>query len=155
MRPTLRLLSLAAALASLVAPLIPPGDARAAHGAGPTAAPAPAAEPATSLLSKGGAFRVSYRSAPAPVPLNSLHTWTLTVATPAGEPVKGAEIGVEAAMPAHGHGMPTKPVVTKSFPDGTYLVEGLKFSMPGLWSVTFTIRAGAASDVATFYLQLE
>ena len=36
-------------------------------------------------------------------------------------------------MPEHGHGFPTVPEVTEYLGDGKYLVEGLKFSMPGWW----------------------
>ena len=37
---------------------------------------------------------------------------------------------------------------------GDYLVEGMKFNMPGYWEVTFTVTAAAGSDAATFDLVL-
>jgi len=58
-------------------------------------------------------------------------------------------------MPEHGHGLPTEPKVTKNFGDGTYLVEGIKFSMPGWWIMTFTIKANGKTDSVTFNLQLK
>lgn len=130
------------------------GSAHAGHSGHPVR---PTAEEAylPSRLSEGGTFRVSYRSDPAILPLNALHTWKLTVATAGGEPVKDADVAVTATMPEHGHGMPTKPAVTKNLGDGTYLVEGLKFSMPGWWVLTFRIRAGAASDVVSFNVRLD
>ena len=38
--------------------------------------------------------------------------------------------------------------------DGKYLVEGLKFSMPGWWVVTFYIQAGDMTDHVSFNLLL-
>ena len=58
-------------------------------------------------------------------------------------------------MPEHGHRLPTQPKVTKNFGDGTYLVEGIKFSMPGWWVMTFAIKAGGKTDTVTFNLQLK
>jgi hypothetical protein len=153
----------AVAWASCLGAALPPGAAlaspageqgAAAHPAQPVKPTSPEAY-ASTRPSESGVFRVSYRSNPAALPLNALHTWTLTVETAGGEPVREADIAVEVTMPEHGHGMPTKPAVTKSFGDGTYLVEGLKFSMPGWWVLTFKIRADAASDVVTFHVQLD
>ncbi|MBI5445638.1 MAG: FixH family protein [Deltaproteobacteria bacterium] len=107
------------------------------------------------MVSKGGGFKVGYTSDPEAVPVNKLHSWKLKVETPDGGPVKDASISVEGTMPAHGHGMPTQPQVTRNFGDGSYLVEGMKFSMPGWWVVTFAIEAGEKSDSVVFNLQLQ
>jgi hypothetical protein len=57
-------------------------------------------------------------------------------------------------MPAHAHGLPTTPQV-KSLGGGRYLIEGLKFHMPGAWEVALRIKAGAGTDSVTFDLQLD
>ena len=44
-----------------------------------------------------------------------------------------AAITVDGGMPQHGHGFPTRPRVTRDLDDGTYLLEGMKFSMTGWW----------------------
>jgi hypothetical protein len=106
------------------------------------------------MNSKDGGFKVTYTSDPAGVPIGPIISWQLQVLTAAGEPVKDAEITVTGDMPEHGHGLPTMPKVTKNLGDGKYLVEGIKFSMPGWWTMTFTIKSGGKNDSVTFNLQL-
>lgn len=71
-----------------------------------------------------------------------------------GSAVEGADIAVDGGMPQHGHGLPTKPRVTRSLGSGRYQVEGLKFNMGGWWELKFAIRSGAVSDSITFNLEL-
>jgi hypothetical protein len=106
-------------------------------------------------LSAEGSFRVSYRSDIAPIPINSIHGWTLTVVTPDGNPVEDAVISIDGDMPEHGHGMPTQPEVTQELSGGEYLVEGMKFSMPGWWVMKFHIKTIDKEDHATFNLLLK
>ena len=107
------------------------------------------------MKSKDGGLKATYTSDPAAVPVNMMISWKLKVETADGQAVKDAEIAVSGDMPEHGHGLPTQPKVTKNFGDGTYLVEGIKFSMPGWWTMTFTIKAGGKTDTVTFNLQLK
>ena len=100
-------------------------------------------------------FRVSYTSEAMPIPINTLHSWRLKIATPQGKPVEGAAITLTGDMPAHGHGLPTKPEVTRKIADGVYLVEGVKFSMPGHWVIQFHIAADGKEDTAAFDLVLK
>lgn len=90
-----------------------------------------------------------------PLVINRIHEWTLHVETPDGRPVENARIMVEGDMPEHKHGLPTNPEVTRNLGNGDYLVEGMKFNMPGAWELTFTVTADAGSDAATFELVLE
>ena len=89
-----------------------------------------------------------------PLVINQIHEWTLHIETADGEPVDNARIMVEGDMPEHRHGLPTRPEVTENLGNGDYLVEGMKFSMPGHWEVTFTVTADDGSDAATFDLVL-
>ena len=98
-------------------------------------------------------FLVSYKSKVEPLPLNRIHSWILHVETGDGKPVEKAEISVFGGMPAHAHGLPTEPIVTE-FGDGDYLVEGLKFSMTGMWQLWFNIRAGDLTDKIKFDIEL-
>jgi hypothetical protein len=109
----------------------------------------------TLILTEQELFRVSYLSNVEPIPLNQIHSWTLHVETADGQPVENAEISVDGGMPQHGHGLPTRPQVTEYLGSGDYLVEGMKFQMPGWWEVRFAISAGGQSDTATFNLILE
>jgi hypothetical protein len=102
-----------------------------------------------------GLFVVSYTSEPSQIPLNKIHAWKITVSNPDGKPVSGARISLSGDMPEHGHGLPTQPEVTQEIEKGAYLVEGMKFSMPGWWVVMFTIKADGMEDTVTFNLLLK
>lgn len=108
-----------------------------------------------SILTDQELFRVSYSSNEKPLPLNRIHSWTLHVETADGQPVENAELSIDGGMPEHGHGLPTSPQVTENLGGGDYLVEGMKFQMPGWWEVRFDISAGGQSDTVTFNLILE
>jgi hypothetical protein len=109
----------------------------------------------TVRMSEQAAYRVSYKSEPARVPVNQMHSWTLHVETAAGQPVTDAAVKVDGDMPQHGHGLPTRPRVTRNLGNGDYLVEGMKFQMGGWWVMEFTVASGGRSDVAKFNLMLQ
>jgi hypothetical protein len=85
-----------------------------------------------------------------PVTINKMHAWEIRLRSPSGEAVPGATIRVGGGMPQHGHGFPTQPRVTKELGDGRYLVEGIKFSMPGWWEIKLNINGAYGEDVITF-----
>ncbi|HET7867714.1 MAG TPA: FixH family protein [Burkholderiaceae bacterium] len=86
-------------------------------------------------------------SAPA---INQLHAWQVKLSTPDGRPVSHAQIAVDGGMPQHGHGLPTRPRVTRELGDGTYLIEGMKFSMTGWWEIKLAVQAAPGADKVTF-----
>ena len=58
-------------------------------------------------------------------------------------------------MPQHGHGLPTKPRVTRALGHGDHLVEGMKFNMGGWWVVKFHVAsATAGADSVVFNVKL-
>jgi hypothetical protein len=129
------------------------------------AAPAPAtptgpnrsevpAEPPNSRLTDNGLYRISFTSALDPIAINELHSWTVRVETADGQPVDDAQITVDGGMPGHGHGLPTQPQVTQNLGNGDYLLEGVRFQMPGAWVMRFDVAADGQSDGATFELAL-
>jgi hypothetical protein len=100
--------------------------------------------------SAAGTYRVTLVP-PAQAPaINQMHSWKVRLATPAGAPVQGAHFGVGGGMPQHGHGFPTHPRVTRELADGTYLLEGMKFSMTGWWEVKLDIQGPQGPDKVTF-----
>jgi hypothetical protein len=100
--------------------------------------------------SAAGTYRVTLVP-PAQAPaINQMHSWKVRLATPAGAPVQGAHFGVGGGMPQHGHGFPTHPRVTRELADGTYLLEGMKFSMTGWWEVKLDIQGPQGVDRVTF-----
>jgi len=72
----------------------------------------------------------------------------------AGHAVDGAAISIDGGMPQHGHGLPTRPRVTKSLGAGVYEIEGVRFNMGGWWEFKLTISSPAGDDSVTFNLEL-
>jgi hypothetical protein len=94
--------------------------------------------------------------APTPAPaVNKLHSWQVKLTTPQGTPVTGARFTVGGGMPQHGHGFPTQPRVTREIGDGTYLLEGMKFSMTGWWELKLGIQAAPGADQVTFNIVVD
>jgi hypothetical protein len=104
--------------------------------------------------SERGLYRATIRPQADPVPQGRLHTWTLHLETAAGVPVDTADVQVDGGMPQHGHGLPTRPRVTRPLGDGDHLVEGMKFNMGGWWVVEFPVRSAAGADTLVFNLSL-
>jgi len=97
-----------------------------------------------------GKYVVTLQPPARPAAINQLHSWQVKLATPAGTPVVHARIRVDGGMPQHGHGLPTKPQVTRELPDGGYLIEGMKFSMTGWWEIKLAVDGPAGADRVTF-----
>ena len=104
--------------------------------------------------SEKGLYQVAIAPETEPLSLGALHSWLLTLKTPAGQPVAGATITIDGGMPQHGHGLPTSPLVSAGPDAGKYRIEGLKFTMTGWWELRFAIIAPAGSDNAVFNVKL-
>lgn len=94
-----------------------------------------------------------------PIPLHRLHRWRVRVQDARGVSVIGTDgapldVRVDGGMPQHGHGLPTAPRVTGHLPDGQLLIEGMRFSMPGWWTLRVRINGAAGADSVTFNLNL-
>ena len=83
-----------------------------------------------------------------------MHAWTSLSTTADGRPVEAASIAIDGGMPQHGHGLPTAPAVTQALGDGRFLIEGMKFNMPGWWEIDLSIDGPAGADTITFNLVL-
>jgi hypothetical protein len=88
------------------------------------------------------------------IPKGKLQRWTLHLETANGAPVDVATVTVDGGMPQHGHGLPTKPQVTRALGEGNHLVEGMKFNMGGWWVVKFRVNSTAGNDSLVFNLSL-
>lgn len=97
-----------------------------------------------------GRYVVQMEPPPAPPAINQIHAWQIKLSSPDGTPVRNARFEVGGGMPRHGHGLPTRPQVTREIADGTYLMEGMKFSMTGWWEIKLAIQAADGSDTAVF-----
>jgi len=104
--------------------------------------------------SEGGRYRATIHPQGDSIPQGRLHRWTVHLETASGAPVDSATMVVDGGMPQHGHGLPTKPRVTREMGNGDHLVEGMKFNMGGWWVVKFRVNATAGSDSLVFNLKL-
>lgn len=66
----------------------------------------------------------------------------------------GATVVVDADMPAHGHGMNTKPE-TSAIDGGAFRTEGMLLHMGGDWIITVDVTSGGKTERATFPLTVE
>ena len=99
------------------------------------------------------AYRATFTPAES-IKVGRLHTWNIVVTTAEGTPLDSAAITVDGGMPQHGHGLPTKPLVTAHLGDGKHVVEGMKFNMGGWWVVKLAIAGSRGADTITFNLKL-
>ncbi len=116
--------------------------------------PAAAADAALTKQTEQGMYNAVLKPNVEPVPLREIHTWTLEVTDAEGKSFEPTELTVDGGMPGHGHGFPTDPQITEHLGDGAFLVDGVKFSMPGAWVMTFGITGPAGTDNVTFELEL-
>ena len=104
--------------------------------------------------SEAGRYRATIRPQGDSIPQGRLQRWTLHLETAQGAPVDNAAVAVDGGMPQHGHGLPTKPRVTRPLGNGDHLVEGMKFNMGGWWVVKFRVNAEAGRDSVVFNVKL-
>ena len=114
----------------------------------------PSPDVTTVKVSAHQLYRAAVRPDVVPILVHRLQRWTLHLETVDGRPVDAATIAVNGGMPQHGHGLPTKPLVTRALGNGDHLVEGMKFNMGGWWVVRFAVASSAGTDTVTFNLSL-
>ena len=105
-------------------------------------------------LSSRGMYRGTFEPVGDSIRVGRLHSWRLHLETADGAPVDTATIVVDGGMPQHGHGLPTKPRVTKQLGNGEHIVDGMKFNMGGWWVVKFRVASALGPDSVTFNLKL-
>jgi len=118
------------------------------------AAAFPAAAADAGWQSGAGLFRVTFQSELDPIVINRIHNWVLHIEDEHGAPVAGATLAVTGGMPAHDHGLPTAPQVTRELAAGDYVLEGLRFHMSGRWELQITITTDDSQDVVVISLDL-
>ena len=106
--------------------------------------------PRTSL---GGRYVATLETA-RPLRPRQLQTVRVTVRDAEGRAIDEAQISIDGGMPQHGHGLPTRPRVTRNLGDGTYEIEGVCFNMGCWWEFTLAIAGSRGADTVTFNLDL-
>lgn len=104
--------------------------------------------------SEGGLYRATIHPQGDSIPEGKLHRWTIHLETASGSPVDAVAMTIDGGMPQHGHGLPTKPRVTRDLGNGDHLVDGMKFNMGGWWVVKFHVDAAAGRDSVVFNVKL-
>lgn len=89
-----------------------------------------------------------------PLRPRQMQTVRVTVRDAEGRAIDEAQISIDGGMPQHGHGLPTRPRVTRNLGDGLYEVEGVRFNMGGWWEFTLAIAGSRGADTITFNLDL-
>jgi hypothetical protein len=122
------------------------------HGTG-------AKRPAASEFGLGprsSANRLYVATLETPTQLRTRQMQTLRVAIVDGngKAVEGATLAIDGGMPQHGHGLPTRPRMTRVLGEGAYEVQGVRFNMGGWWEFKITITSERGADVVTFNLSL-
>ena len=67
---------------------------------------------------------------------------------------KNVQLLVDAAMPAHRHGMTTKPKIIATSP-GNFRIQGMNLHMSGDWELYFDITRDGVTERAQVTIALE
>jgi len=100
------------------------------------------------MKSVGGHYRVSLRPENGVIAIGELQNWILRVIDKGGNAVHPARLAVGGGMAIHGHGLPTRPLVTDYLGEGEYRIEGLQFNMAGEWTLRIGIEFNGVRDIA-------
>ena len=83
------------------------------------------------------------------------HQWIIQVTDANRNVVDNASMTVAGGMEAHGHGLPSKPQITRYLGNGQYLIEGMLFNMAGRWTLLFVIQTPQVMDRVRFDFDIE
>jgi hypothetical protein len=122
------------------------------HGTG-AERPAPSEFGLGPRLSAGGRYVATLESGK-PLRPRQMPTVRVVVRAADGRAIDEAQISIDGGMPQHGHGLPTRPRVTRNLGDGTYEIEGVRFNMGGWWEFKVAIAGSQGADTVTFNLDL-
>lgn len=143
-------LLLVAAIATLILTISAAGGKRHGHSGRPDAkefGPGPRS-------SAQGLYIATLQGAGTLQPRKMYTLQALVVDGKTGQAVTDAAITIDGGMPQHGHGLPTRPRMTKNIGSGSYEISGVRFNMGGWWELKLTITTAAGSDTVTFNLSV-
>lgn len=117
--------------------------------------PALAAELRTPVLTGKTAegTRIEIYSDLNPLVINRMHSWQVRILDAQGAHLP-AQLNLSGGMPGHDHGMPTAPQITGQLENGDYLLEGMRFHMPGAWQLLIELNVDGASQTAVIDFNL-
>lgn len=104
--------------------------------------------------SSSGGLKIEIYSSLSPLLINQIHSWHIRLLDPSAQPVAVEQLSVTGGMPEHDHGLPTQPQVTTRLDNGDYLLEGVRFHMPGKWQLIIDFTKDGEDDRAVIDFQL-
>ncbi len=114
----------------------------------------PARKNSLRRTSESGVYRVEVRPEDPSSPRDELHAWLVRIETLDGRSIRPGRLAFSAGMPQHGHGLPTAPHVTDALPDDWFRVSGIRFHMPGEWTLRVEFVGPSGPDVAIFQVDV-
>lgn len=100
-----------------------------------------------------GGIRIEIFSELAPLAINQIHSWQIRILDENGIAIQ-PEMKLSGGMPEHNHGLPTAPAITATLDNGNYLLEGMRFHMPGHWQLLFEITVNGSMQTAVIDFEL-
>ena len=147
--------ALTVCVALLAASLPCVGRSQTAHaGHAEPAARVPTASLPKSIVSEGGAFAIAFETSPNPIRLNEPFELTVLVRALASDGRSPLFVTVDATMPAHRHGMNTRPS-REQLGEDRVLFRGLLLHMAGDWEVVIDVAQGRVRDRGVGRLVIE
>jgi hypothetical protein len=110
----------------------------------------------TGAISNDGTYYVEFLSDPNPIAPRRNFELRVTIWDPTdrSHKISDATLDVDAAMPAHQHGMIRRPTV-ETRPDGSFIVRGMLFHMSGRWELYLDVTRSGMTERAQFEFNLE
>ena len=91
-----------------------------------------------------------------PTTLNTIVSWPIKIKSlRANYVLDEVKLMIDGGMPHHGHGLPTTPTIKPTSKPDEYIIEGLKFSMPGYWEVRINASNGQKNDNVTIGFKID
>lgn len=103
-----------------------------------------------SSLSENGHYRVDIRPEVGQLLVSKTQNWVIHIEAKDGSTFIPSQLSLIGGMPAHGHGFPTQPKLSRYLAGGDFLVEGVRFHMPGLWHLQVDLVGPLGPDRARF-----
>jgi hypothetical protein len=105
-----------------------------------------AENPDLTLETKDG-LAIHIHSQVSPIQINQMHSWHVEIKSADSLPVTNASVSIQGGMPEHDHGLPTQPRVIEEIKPGTYLLQGVRFHMPGKWRITISVETESKQTI--------
>lgn len=106
------------------------------------------------IRSNDATYVVRYSTRPSAIPANEMFAIDFLICDASGRPAGDVDVRVDAAMPHHGHGMKTSPIVEKGG-GGRFAAKGMLFHMSGRWELYFDVRREGVTERAQCEIVLE